>query len=143
MATDIKKILTTYKIACNSHDLDKTSSFFADDCILEDVALGIVSYGKEAVTSFYIAMFTDFPDLKFEIKSIFAVGDLSVMEWVMAGTHTHSTLTKNSIPATGKTFAVRGTSVYQFNEGKLTKETAYYNLMTFLQQVGLMPGQPK
>jgi len=39
MATNIKKILTTYKIACNSHDLDKTSSFFADDCILDVVLI--------------------------------------------------------------------------------------------------------
>ncbi len=143
MAKDIKQVLSDYKIACNSHDLDKISTFFADNCILEDVALGIVSNGKEAVSAFYISMFADFPDLKFEVRSIFAVDDWSVMEWIMSGTHTRSTLTKNSIPATGKPFTVRGTSIYRLNKGKLIKETAYYNLMTFLQQVGLIPAPPK
>jgi ketosteroid isomerase-like protein len=59
MATDIKKVLSVYKIACNSHDLDKTISFFADNGILEDVALGIVCNGKEAVDAFYASMLAD------------------------------------------------------------------------------------
>ena len=71
MATDIKKMLGEYMLAWNSHDVDKILSFFTDDGIYEDVALGIVKHGKKEIVEFTNSMLLDSPDVKFELKAVF------------------------------------------------------------------------
>jgi hypothetical protein len=88
-------------------------------------------------------MLVDYPDINFELKSVFGVGDWASDEWVMTGTFANNTMSKNSVAATGKTFSVRGTSIYQVRNGKFTRESNYYDNVSFLQQVGLMPGRSK
>ena len=141
MTTDAKKISNDCIGAWNSHDVNKVVSFYTDDCFYEDLAFGIVNHGKKELTAFVNTSFVDMPDLKFEVKSVFGAGAWGVTEWVMSGTFAHSSLP--AMPATGKTFSLRGASIVQFRGGKIARETDYYNLTTFLQQVGLMPAQPK
>ena len=47
MATDVERMFEDYLAAWNSHDVEKIASFFTDDCVYEDVAVGAVSRGKE------------------------------------------------------------------------------------------------
>jgi steroid delta-isomerase-like uncharacterized protein len=141
MATDVKKMMDDYVIAWNSHDVNKILSFVADDCTYEDLGLGIVNHGKKELTAFISSMLVDFPDFKFELKSVFGAGDWAGMEWVMSGTFAHSSIP--GITATGKPFSIRGASIIQLHNGKISRSSDYYNMVTFLQQVGLMPGPPK
>lgn len=141
MARDIKKMLGEYMLAWNSHDVDKILSFFTDDGIYEDVSLGIVKHGKKEIIEFTNSMLLDSPDVKFELKSVFGTSDWAGIEYVMSGTHVHSSIP--TIPATGKTFSIRCASILQLHKGKISRETDYYNLVTFLQQLGLMPRQAK
>ena len=137
---DIKKILDEYKLAWNSHDANKLLPLFTDDCIYEDVALGVVNHGKKELTAFANSVFADFPDWKFEVKSVFQAGNWVGSEWVMLGTNSHGFM---GMPATGKTYSVRGTSIAQLHNGKISRNSDYWNITTLLQQVGLMPAQPK
>jgi steroid delta-isomerase-like uncharacterized protein len=141
MARDVKKMIDDYILAWNSHDINKIISFFTDDCIYENLAHGKVYHGKKEVTASFNSIMADFPDLKFEVKSVFVAGDWAGQEWVMSGTHAHSS--NPAIKATGKTFSVRGATIYQLRDGKISRESDYYNLATIMQQLGLMPGQPK
>ena len=143
MATDIKRMMDEYIKAWNSHDTNKIISFFTDDCIYEDVALGIVHHGIKETTAFVNTMAVDFPDFKLELKSVFGAGDWAGCEWVMSGTHSHALSGMPGIPPTGKTFSVRGASIAQMRKGKISRNSDYYNMATLLQQLGLMPGQPK
>jgi len=141
MATDVKKIIKDYVLANNSHDVNKILSFWADDGIREDVALGIINHGKKEVTAFYNTAFVNFPDWKVELKSVFGAGDWAVLEYVLSGTQVHSN--RPEVPATGKTFSCRGAEIFQFRNGKISKASDYYNMATIMQQLGLMPAQPK
>lgn len=141
MATDAEKMMKDYLKAWNSHDINKILSFFTDDCVYEDAALGAVNHGKKELGAFANSVFTDMPDFKLEIKSAFVAGDWAGSEWVMIGTHAHSSFAK--IPATGKHFSVRGASITELRQGKISRNTDYWNMATFMQQVGLMPAQPK
>ena len=143
MPTDTKKMVEEFIKVVNSHDANKIISHFSDDGILENVPLGIANRGKQEITAYTKTMLTDYPDIKFELKSVFGAGDWAVIEWVMTGTFTNNTMSKNVVSATGKTFSVRGTSIYQVQNGKFTRESNYYDNVSFLQQVGLMPGRPK
>lgn len=143
MVTDTKKIVEDFIKIVNSHDADKIISYFADDGVLENVPLGIANRGKEEITAYTKIMLVDYPDINFELKSVFGTDDWAGDEWVMTGTFANNTMSKNAVPATGKTFAVRGTSIYQVRNGKFSRESNYYDNVSFLQQVGLMPSRSK
>jgi steroid delta-isomerase-like uncharacterized protein len=141
MATDIKKMMDDYKLAWNSHDVKKIISFFTDDGVYEDVATGKVSKGKKEITDYLNSFFIDFPDLKLELKSLFAADDWGGSEIVSTATHAHSSTP--GIPTTGKVFSIRGATIFQLHKGKISRQSEYYDQVSFLKQVGLMPGQPK
>jgi len=141
MVMNMQKNIEEYKIAWNSHDVVKLASFCTDEGIYEDVAQGTTYRGKNEVTAYINSLFVDMPDLKFDFKSIFGAGDWMGIEVVMSGTFAHSSIP--GIKATGKRFSVRGVSVIQLRNGLIIRKSFYVNMVTFLQQVGLMPGQTK
>jgi steroid delta-isomerase-like uncharacterized protein len=138
---DMTKNIDEYKLAWNSHDVNKIIAFFTDDGIFDDVAQGTVYRGKKEVTAYLNTLFADMPDLKLDFKSVFGAGDWMGIEVVMSGTFAHSSMP--GIKATGKTFSVRGVSALQLRNGQITRKSYYMNMVAFLQQVGLMPGPPK
>jgi steroid delta-isomerase-like uncharacterized protein len=139
MATDVESMLADYLAAWNSHDVEKIPSFFTDDCVYEDVAIGAVNRGKEEVKAFASATFAAFPDFKIQRTSSFVAGGWRASEWIMSGTQTGDLL---GIPATGKSFSIRGASIIELHEGKIRRNSDYWNMASFLQQVGLMPAAP-
>jgi len=141
MTMDMTKNIDEYKLAWNSHDVNKIIAFFTDDGIFDDVAQGTVYRGKKEVTAYLNTLFADMPDLKLDFKSVFGAGDWMGIEVVMSGTFAHSSMP--GIKATGKTFSVRGVSALQLRNGQITRKSYYMNMVAFLQQVGLMPGPPK
>ena len=43
------------------------------------------------------------------------------------------------IPPTNKTGTTRACMIIEWNGGKMTKGSMYFNMMTFLQGIGVMP----
>jgi len=136
MARDMEMMIRDWVEAENSQDADEFASFYTDDCVWEDVSLGLVNRGRKQVKAYFKSMFAAFPDLKFDVQSVFATGDWGVCEWVMTGSQTGRF---PGVPATGgKRFSVRGVSVIQLRNGKISRNSDYWNMATLLQQVGLM-----
>jgi steroid delta-isomerase-like uncharacterized protein len=143
MATNIKKIANDCMSAWNSHEVNKILSFYTDDCMFEDVAVGLVNHGKKEFTDFLNTSFINNPDINWELKTVFGTNDWIGVEYVMSGTHSHATRSLPGVRATGKAFSVRGALILQLRKDKVSRESAYYNIATMQQQLGLMPGQPK
>lgn len=135
METDTGKLYQKYIAAWLAHDIEAVVSFFAEDCVYEDVALGALNRGKSEVRTFVQATLTAIPDFKIEPKSVFATVDWLASEWIMTGTHTGDF---PGLPATGKSFSVPVASIMEFQSGKIRRNTDYWNLASFLQQVGAM-----
>ena len=140
MATDMEKMMNDYVAAWNAHDVNKILSFCTDDVVFEDVPIGKVWRGKKEAEDFISSGFVDFADFKIEMKSGFSAGDWGSGEWVMSGTFVHSSTP--GMTATGKRFSVRGASIIEFRKGKISRESLYWDMASFLQQVGLMPAPP-
>jgi steroid delta-isomerase-like uncharacterized protein len=141
MTNDIEKIIKDLTAAWNSHDSEKTISFYTSDCVLEDNGLGEVHHGKKELVAFCKSTFIDFPDLRFKSKSLFNTGNSVAWEWTMTGTHVHSS--NPAIPATGKRFSVKGASIIEIHNGKIRRETDYYDALTVRRQLGaLKPSTP-
>ena len=135
METDVEKLYRKYIAAWLARDIEAVVSFFAEDCIYEDVALGALNRGKGEVRTFVQTTLTAIPDFKIEPKSVFATVDRLASEWIMTGTQTGDF---PGLPATGKSFSVPVASIMEFQNGKIRRNTDYWNLASFLQQVGAM-----
>jgi steroid delta-isomerase-like uncharacterized protein len=116
--------------AINSRDIEKLLSFYTDDCVYEDIAIGKVNHGKEELKNFYTELFLMAPDVKIEDKILIKAGDWQATEWVMTGTNTGNT---PEMPATGKSFSIRGSSIMQMRNGKVSRQTDYWNMASFLK----------
>ncbi len=141
MATsDLERMLDDWAMAWSSidnKDPERVLALFADDCVYEDVTLGVGVRGKEKLRSFVSRAFAGIPDFKYGVTSRFAASQWAVIEWVMSGTHTGDF---PGMPATGKRFSsVRGASILELQAGKIRRESDYWDTATFMKQVGLLP----
>src|SRR5512139_1739439 len=137
MSTGTKKMLLDENAAWNSHDVDTIASFYTEDCIKEDVALGTSTHGKEEMNALHHRVFTAIPDLKIELTSCFHSDEWAATEWIMSGTYSHQF--PGMPPATGRSFSVRGSSIMELQGGRISRVSDYWNYLSFLQQVGLAP----
>ena len=135
MTTGIEKMFKEYTAAWNSHDVEKIATFFTEDGVHEDVAIGSVYRGKSELKAGISPLFDACPDFKLELKSLFGTADWIAQEWVMTGTQTRA-FSGLGIPATGKRFSIRGASITKLRGGKIARNTDYWNLMSMLQQLG-------
>jgi steroid delta-isomerase-like uncharacterized protein len=135
MMTDVEKMFKDYTAAWNSHDVEKIAAFFTEDGVHEDVAVGSVYRGKNELKAGISPLFAACPDFKLELKSLFCTADWVGQEWVMTGTQTGA-FSGLGIPATGKSFSIRGASITRLRGGKIARNTDYWNLNSMLQQLG-------
>ena len=112
-------------------------SFFTDDCVFEDMAFGVVMHGKDEVQEFVATTLAAYPDFAMVRKSSLGAGPWLATEWVMTGTYTGS---MTGVPATGRSFSVRGASVTEFDRDKIKRHTDYWSLSLLLEQLRLPGG---
>ena len=119
----------------SAHDLDRLLPLFTDDVVYEDVTMGVVNRGRSQLRAFAEAFFSGFPDITFELRSSVANGAGGSGEWIMRGTHRGDL---PGMPATGKRMEVRGASTFEFEGGRIRRCSDYWDMATFLKQLGLM-----
>jgi steroid delta-isomerase-like uncharacterized protein len=122
-----------------SRNMDRLMASFSDDVVYEDVPLGLVFQGKEQLRGFAQSFFDAFPDLNAVIIATVVSGDRAASEWRFTGTQTGDLM---GIPAANKRMDVRGTSIYQFEDGKIKRKADYWDSATVLRQLGAAPAKP-
>ncbi len=110
MTEKANKVMRDLVAAISSHDAEKVASYFTEDCIYEDVALGSVMHGREKVKAAYADFYATVPDFKLEMVLLFIAGNWVGSEWIMTGTST-----------TGKSFSTRGASVSEVQRDKIKR----------------------
>ena len=129
-----------YLGAWNAHDAAAVARYMADDAIYEDVALGRVLHGPSEIVSFVEEATTSSSDFRFEVVSLFTAGNDYANEWVMLGTNDRE---RRGVPATGRSFRVRGASIGRLDtSGRIVENRDYYNLAELLTQLGILPTGP-
>ncbi len=119
-------------VAWNSHDPDKMVSAFTSDVYYEDVAFGEVSHGSAELRKFAASEFEGAPDIKLELLRSSISNGHGTIEWVFSGTD-------KGIWKTGKKFFVRGVSVIDVRDGKISRCLDFYDAATIMRQVGVLP----
>ena len=135
MVADAVKIMKGMMAALNSQNYEKAASFFTDDLVYEDVASGMVFHGVKEFIDFAKLVRVEFPDREWELKSAFSDGHKIATESVWSGTFTHSVFNPER-PATGKHVSIRCVSITELRNGKICRNSDYYDGLSFWQQLG-------
>jgi steroid delta-isomerase-like uncharacterized protein len=121
--------------AWNSHNPDKMLPLFTDDIFYEDVAFGEVSHGSAELRKFFLSEIEGVPDLELKLIRADIHNGHGTIEWTFSGTD-------KDVYKTGKKFSVRGVSVIEMRDGKISRNLDFYDSATIMRQVGLLPTPP-
>ena len=136
MSTETNKAIVRRYIeqVINEQRYDLADEFFVDTVELHGVGSGIS--GRTALAEFYATFGAAFPDWYMTIDDMVAEGDKVVVRYTANGTHRGEF---QGIPATGKPYTQNAIVIYQLTNGKIVEGWLQTDMLSMMQQVGLMP----
>ena len=129
----IRRLVHELYDAWSLHEPERIDAIFTADAIYEDVAGGQIVRGKEAIKQLQRAAYAWAPDFRVAMKSLVIGDDTAATEWVSEGIQTGPV---GDLSASGNSFQLRGASILTFRDGKIAKVTDYYDMASFLRQLG-------
>ncbi len=103
------------------------------DAIVEDSMFPQPIVGREAILARKSAGFAAMPDMTITPTNRIVHGDQLTVEWIATGTHAHD---YPGLPATGRSFSIPGVTVVVRREGKIVRESLYYDMARVQRQLG-------
>jgi len=135
MTTFDEKRLRAYYATWSTGDPDKVIEFFANGAVFEDLASDAKFEGRDAIRPFAVLTYNGGPDFCVVPQQIVVNGSHAAASWIMSGTHSGDL---PGLPATGKTFEVRASSIIQTRASQILHITDYWNPVSFQKAVGLV-----
>ena len=136
-------------------DLEAVLSYYTDDVYFEDTSVPTPCRTKSEMRDFMKVFYDAFPDLRIEIRNVFASsasssregtdsspspsgggqgGGSVTAEYDLLGTMRGEFLGRKP---TGKAFRIKAVSIYEHNGTLFTKETVYYDSASLFSQIGV------
>jgi steroid delta-isomerase-like uncharacterized protein len=105
---------------------------YADNAVVEDPLFAAPIVGKAAIAQRKLAEMNSMAGATIDIVHRFAHGDQVVAEWIVRGLHQGDFL---GFAATGRQIEVRGVTVVTRAQGKITRESLYYDVAELHRQL--------
>ncbi len=106
---------------------------YHENAIVEDSMYPQPFVGRQAIMKRKSAGFAAMPDVKFTVSKSIVRGDELTVEWVASGTHKAD---YPGLPATGRSFSIPGVTVVVRKNGKIVRESLYYDMNEVQRQLG-------
>ncbi|MGH2562610.1 MAG: ester cyclase [Thermomicrobiales bacterium] len=114
--------------AMNRHDPVAATEAFADDVLFWEPTYDAPRRGRESVRRDLAGFFAMLPDVRFTTETLLVGGDRAVHEWSYRATYG------------GRPIALRECAVSHVDaDGHLAEVRVYFDRLTLLRQLGLMP----
>lgn len=134
---EIRNAVDALMRAWSDHDLEGVLALFAQDCVYEDVALGMVFRGKEELRGFATHNFASVPDFRCTLVKCFPGRDCAAVENELSGTPVQDPAGR---PLPGdRSFKLRGVTILEFEHGLIRRNADYWDSASAMQQLGLAP----
>ncbi|MEO8974013.1 MAG: ester cyclase [Ktedonobacteraceae bacterium] len=105
---------------------------YHEDAIVEDSMFAAPFVGRAAIMTRKSAGFSAMPDMQIAVTNRVVHGDQLTVEWVATGTHIHD---YPGLPATGRSFSIPGVTVVVRRDGKIMRESLYYDMAEVQRQL--------
>lgn len=134
-----RELLDHYVERYNAGDLDGVMALYADDAV-QGMPDGTFK-GREAIRDRLAMELAACPDVVHSVRSFVSDGDFFADEWTFAGTQTGPFVMPDGteVPPTGKRLEVKGMEVVALRDGKIVLNTLYYDMLSVVAQMGLLP----
>jgi steroid delta-isomerase-like uncharacterized protein len=130
-------LVQRYTDAWNSHNGSAVAECFSDDAVYAEVTLGERFEGRDAIRQFVddvsVSLSTDY---RFTVGQVIITDDAYAFEWTMSGTNDCPD-SRRGLPGTGKRFEFPGVAIGRMRKGRIVENKSYWNLATYLMQLGL------
>jgi steroid delta-isomerase-like uncharacterized protein len=126
--------------AFNASDWGRYEATLAPGSLYDEVGTSRRVEGAGDIISCLQAWKAAMPDVTGSVTNAFATGNTVILEVTWKGTHTGPLQgPKGSIPATGKQQTTRASWVLSFEGGKVKESRHYFDMLSFMQQLGILP----
>jgi len=136
MNEPMKQLVTDLLAALNAHDVERAAALYAPDYEEVDVAQAAVPVGSDGIQRTLAYYLHAFPDLQLTLEDLIMEGNRAVLVWTLHGTHRGTFM---HIPPTGRSIAVRGTSLLTIADGKIRRGLRIWDVAGLLRAIGLLP----
>ena len=137
-AKQVEQTARSYFDALSRRDLETMAGYYDSEVILDLVPIG-VKRGPVEYRAFFEEVFRALPDLEFVVTRVTASADVAAVEWRLSGTFSGGAF--QGLEPTGRRIELRGCDCLDIKDGKIVKNTAYYDGMQFARGAGMLPAQ--
>lgn len=128
--------------AFNAHDLDRVEESTSESFVGVGPDSPEARKGRTGGRNWAAMYINAFPDCKWMKERIFAQDDLFALQVIFTGTNTGPLEAQQTIPPTNKGVRVPATFVGIAQNGKIEELRGYWDQLTLLGQLGLVPQGP-
>ena len=114
-------------------NVDQLYNDSAEHAVVEDSMYPHPFVGRSAIMSRKSAGIAAIPRLKINVTNRIVHGNQLTVEWVASGTHSGD---YPGIAATGRSFSIPGVTVVVRQNGKIVRESLYYDMQEVRRQLG-------
>jgi steroid delta-isomerase-like uncharacterized protein len=125
-------------------DMRGLLALYSENCVNAQPHLPQPIKGKKATEEDLGGFFKAFPDGRLTANQTLVSGDTIAMEWTFTGSQTGPlTGPTGTIPPSGKRVSLKGAEFIRVDaQGLIVDERGYFDLVSFMTQLGAMP-QPQ
>ena len=131
-----EELVLSYFAALAERDLDAMIAHMSDEVIEDITPVGILR-GTGEVRDFFGNLFAAFPDIAFAVEHSLSNPQKCVVQWRATGSFRGAPF--QGIEPTGGRVEIRGCDILEVDDGKIVRNTAYYDGAAFARGLGLLP----
>lgn len=134
----VPPVIAEWIAAYQRRDAAAMAALYAPDAVYEDVPNNFAAHGDQ-IAGFLATAEQGFSEVRIDVANAFAGDGWAVVEYQFHATNA------GMIPdpaAAGKSFTSRAVTVFELAGDKIARSSDYYDLMTILAQLGLLPAMP-
>ena len=125
--------------AFNERDFSRAKDIYSPDVVTVEPGSGRID-GLDAFLAHTQVFLTAFPDAHLDMLTLTDGQHRVVIEGTFAGTHTGPLPSPGGeLPPTGRSLRLAICDVWEVEAGRVSRHHVYYDQMSFLTQLGLIP----
>ena len=126
--------------AFNASDWEGCKAAMTSDSVYDEAGTSRRLQGVEDIIAALQGWKEAMPDARGTVTNAFASGNTAVLEVTWQGTHTGPLKSPSgTFPASGKQQTTPSAWVFEFDGNKIKESRQYFDMLSFMQQLGLLP----